>query len=65
VRKHTELPVAVGFGISQPGQVEDVWKIADGAVVGSAIVAVMENADNPKIIPSKVSEFCRWLVGTQ
>jgi tryptophan synthase alpha chain len=63
VRKHTALPVAVGFGISQPDQVEAIWKIADGAVVGSAIVAVMENADNPKIIPSKVGEFCRWLTG--
>jgi tryptophan synthase alpha chain len=64
VRKHTALPVAVGFGISQPEQVHAIWKIADGAVVGSAIVAVMEQAVDSRIIPSKVGEFCRWLIGT-
>jgi tryptophan synthase alpha chain len=39
VRRHTNLPVAVGFGISSPEQVADVWRFADGAVVGSHIVA--------------------------
>ncbi len=38
VRKYTELPVAVGFGISTRKQIEDVWRYADAAVVGSAIV---------------------------
>src|SRR5215204_2855772 len=39
VRQFTELPVAVGFGISTRQQIEDVWRYADAAVVGSAIVA--------------------------
>lgn len=39
VRQFTDLPVAVGFGISTPEQVHEVWKYADAAVVGSAIVA--------------------------
>lgn len=64
VRKCTHLPVAVGFGISKPEQVRAVWKVSDGAVVGSAIVAEMEKAADPSEIPSRVGEFCRWLTGT-
>jgi tryptophan synthase alpha chain len=65
VRKHTTLPVAVGFGISTPEQVQAVWKISDGAVVGSAIVAAMEKMDDFREMPAKVGEFCRWLIGVQ
>jgi tryptophan synthase alpha chain len=43
-RQFSELPVAVGFGISTRGQIEDVWRYADAAVVGSAIVAEIERA---------------------
>lgn len=39
LRKFTDLPIAVGFGISSKEQVAEVWKYADAAVVGSAIVA--------------------------
>lgn len=39
LRKFTDLPVAVGFGISNSEQVAETWKYADAAVVGSAIVA--------------------------
>ena len=38
VRKHSKLPVAVGFGISTPAQALAVSRIADGVIVGSAIV---------------------------
>lgn len=38
----TDLPVAVGFGISTAEQIADVWRYADAAVVGSAIVAEIE-----------------------
>jgi tryptophan synthase alpha chain len=61
VRRHTQLPVAVGFGISRPEQVRAVWEIADGAVVGSAIVAQMERAVNCGDLLYRVGEFCRWL----
>lgn len=44
VREHTDLPVAVGFGISTRDQIEDVWRYADAAVVGSAIVAEVERS---------------------
>lgn len=64
VRRHTSLPVAVGFGISRPEQVQAIWEISDGAVVGSAIVSVMEKTSDPREMPARVGEFCRWLTGT-
>jgi len=46
LRSHTQLPLAVGFGIKTPEQAADVASVADGAVVGSAIVAkITENLD--------------------
>lgn len=44
LRKHTNLPIAVGFGIKTPKQVKAVAKIADAAVVGSAIVKIIEDS---------------------
>ena len=41
IRKLTDLPIAVGFGISNAKQVAETWQYADAAVVGSAIVAEM------------------------
>ncbi len=39
LRKHTDTPVCVGFGIGRPEMVASVCQVADGAIVGSAIVA--------------------------
>ncbi len=59
VRTFSDLPVAVGFGISTPEQVRDVWRYADAAVVGSALVALIENlTDSPKIV-KRVGDFAR------
>ena len=41
LRRATRLPIAVGFGISTPAQAADVAKLADGVVVGSALVEVL------------------------
>jgi tryptophan synthase alpha chain len=38
VRAHTELPIAVGFGISEPEQAARVAEVADGAIVGTRLV---------------------------
>jgi len=43
-RKFTDLPIAVGFGISTQQQILDVWRFADAAVVGSAIVSEIERS---------------------
>src|SRR5579859_7106059 len=44
VRQFTELPIAVGFGISLPGHVSVLGGLADAAVVGSALVSEIEKA---------------------
>lgn len=49
IRKYTDKPVAVGFGISTPEQAKRIGSIADGVIVGSAIIKIIdrygENAD--------------------
>lgn len=42
IRRRVDLPLAVGFGISSPEQVSAVGKVADGVVVGSALVRLVE-----------------------
>jgi tryptophan synthase alpha chain len=41
IRRHTDVPVAIGFGISTPEQVKQYSAIADGIIVGSAIVRII------------------------
>ncbi len=59
VRNYSNLPVAVGFGISTPEQVADVWRYADAAVVGSAIVREIERAAGYADIVAGVGRFVR------
>jgi tryptophan synthase alpha chain len=46
VRSHTNLPLAVGFGISLPGHVSVLGGLADAAAVGSALVSEIEKAES-------------------
>ena len=62
VRTVTDLPVAVGFGISTAEQVREVWCFADAAVVGSAIVSEIEKLANSPNLVSRVGEFARSLL---
>lgn len=59
LRKHTKLPVAVGFGISTPEQFAAVGEFADAGVVGSAIVQVIEQ--NPGREADCVAQFIKEL----
>jgi tryptophan synthase alpha chain len=61
VRRVTNLPIAVGFGISQPEHVTALAGIADAAVVGSALVAEIEKAATPKAAADAVSARIRVL----
>jgi tryptophan synthase alpha chain len=62
VRAVSDLPVAVGFGISSPEQIRAVWRFADAAVVGSAIVKQIETlGDSPELV-KHIGEFARSLV---
>ena len=62
LRRFSSLPVAVGFGISTPEHVRDVWRYAEAAVVGSAIVEMIEgNANEADLVP-KVGKFLASLI---
>jgi tryptophan synthase alpha chain len=63
VRRITDLPVAVGFGISTAEQVQQVWRFADAAVVGSAIVREIEALRGRHDLVKRVGGFARSLVG--
>lgn len=60
LRKYTKLPIAVGFGISTPEQFAAVGEFADAAVVGSAIVEIIER--NPGKEAESVAKFVKSLV---
>lgn len=67
LRKFTDLPIAVGFGISNANQVKETWKYADAAVVGSAIVAELARLslimdENAEEFVQKIGEFARKLL---
>ena len=59
LRRYTDLPVAVGFGISTSAQFQAVGKFADAAVVGSAIVETIER--NPGKEAESVAQFVKQL----
>jgi len=61
IRTHTTLPIAVGFGISNPEQAKLVAREADGAVVGSAVVnQIAEYGQSPELV-ARVSAFVKTL----
>jgi tryptophan synthase alpha chain len=63
IRAASALPVALGFGISTPEHVRQVMEYADAAVVGSAIVRVIEQtAARGEDVAAAVEGFTRWLV---
>lgn len=62
IRSVSDLPVAVGFGISTAQQVAAVWRFADAAVVGSAIVKQIENLGDSSDLVKCVGDFVRSLV---
>lgn len=57
IREHTDLPVVVGFGISNAGHVREVANSADGVVVGSVLVnRISSNLGNAELIVSQIGE---------
>jgi len=62
VRAVSDLPIAVGFGISTAQQIQRVWRFADAAVIGSAIVRKIEELKGaPDLVP-RLGEFARSFV---
>ncbi|MBI2423262.1 MAG: tryptophan synthase subunit alpha [Candidatus Hydrogenedentes bacterium] len=62
IKQHTDKPVAVGFGISTPAHARDVASMADGVVVGSAIVRMIGQLGDTPDMPEKVAAFTKTLV---
>ena len=68
IRRWTKLPVAVGFGISNREHVAEVGRFADAAVIGSAIVELIERAtteSGPETAPGAVARFIKGLRAPQ
>jgi tryptophan synthase alpha chain len=63
VRRFTELPIAIGFGISLPGHVSLLGGLADAAVVGSALVEEIERAETVAAAAAALSARVRLLKG--
>ena len=59
IRENTDVPCAIGFGISTPAQAHDMASLADGAIVGSAIIKLLEQygKDAPEYIGSYVKSM--------
>ena len=62
LRKYTDLPIAVGFGISTAEQIKEVWRYADAAVIGSAIVKEIERSLDSSDTIERVGEFVKNLL---
>lgn len=63
LKRFTNLPVAVGFGVTNGEQFAQIGSFADGAVVGSAVMELVER--NPDTAPAVVAEFARKLVSVR
>jgi tryptophan synthase alpha chain len=62
VRRRTDLPLAIGFGISRREHVAQVEKLADGVAVGAAVINQLGSAASDEL-PAKMGEFMRTLRG--
>lgn len=62
IRQYTNLPIAVGFGISNPEQAATVAKIADAVVIGSAIVDLIGKSGDADDLAGRVGKFVAPIV---
>ncbi|MCL4811362.1 MAG: tryptophan synthase subunit alpha [Vicinamibacteraceae bacterium] len=65
MRRLTPLPVALGFGLSRPEHVAAVGRVADAAVVGSAIVAKIAEWADDADLGARIERHVRWLRGVE
>ncbi len=62
LRRFTDLPIAVGFGISNAQQIKEVWQYADAAVIGSAIVSEVARSNDSAETVENVRRFVKKLL---
>jgi tryptophan synthase alpha chain len=63
VRRHTAMPLALGFGIARPEHVAEVCRYADAAVVGSALVSLVGEIGDAPELGARIERHVRWLRG--
>lgn len=61
VRALTPMPLALGFGVSRPEHVREIGRVADAAVVGSALVQVIADHGRSPALIDEVERYVRWL----
>jgi tryptophan synthase alpha chain len=61
LRRHTDLPISIGFGIRTPEQAANIARLADGVVVGSALIDQIANATTPDQAVDGVLSLCSAL----
>ena len=61
IKSYTEKPICVGFGISKARHVEEVFKIADGAIVGSALINLIKDNIRKRNLVEKAGKFIEGL----
>jgi tryptophan synthase alpha chain len=61
LRRHTDLPISIGFGIRTPEHAATIARLADGVVVGSALIDQIANAASPQQAIDGVLDLCRQL----
>jgi len=63
LRARTNLPLALGFGLSRPEHIQQVGAWADAAVVGSALVSVVAEVSGRPDLADRLERYVRWLKG--
>ncbi len=61
VRENTSVPCAIGFGISTPEQAKKMAALSDGAIVGSAIIKLLERFGTDA--PEQIADYVREMKG--
>ena len=62
IKRISKKPVCVGFGVSRPRQVKKISRVADGVIVGSAVIKIIERNIGKRDLVKKVSSFVSRLV---
>ncbi|MBZ4644794.1 MAG: tryptophan synthase alpha chain [Petroclostridium sp.] len=61
IKKYSDTPKAIGFGISSPEQAKEIKNYCEGVIVGSAIVRIIEDYNQSSEVIDKVGEFVSQL----
>lgn len=61
IRKMTKMPIAVGFGISSAAQAKEIGALADGIVIGSAVVKLIDENQNSRNLIKVISDYAKTI----